>query len=409
MVSPTNTTAAESDAPPPISAAVPVWRPRDAAAPDLVPLRPVLPTMTPGHWSLVIGSIAILTLLSSLPYSDTLRLMSGQRPTTVQLLIVTLANSARWALMTYPVFWVSDHTMQSWRGLSPLIARTIALAITFWPIGVTSFVMTVLPLPEELQRAGTGGIAWMTMGSLSWFGDTFLLFVVTLAIYVFIQRLQRSQDAVVRASELQIAVAEARFASLSSELQPHFLLNTLNGIAELVLQKPERAERMVLDLSVLLRLTLRDLGQRTISMETELERVDRYLALQQARFGDRLSVRRRIDPAVLRAAVPPMLLQPIVENAIKHGIEQQSEPGTISIAAERSGDTLSIVVTDTGPGPSASRSRGNGLGLSHTRARLAAVFGDTASLTLAPGVTGGTVVTATAPFVRYVSSGVAIA
>ena len=164
---------------------------------------------------------------------------------------------------------------------------------------------------------------------------------------------RRAKDRERRETELVSRLTQARLQALRMQLNPHFLFNTLNSIASLVYDQPRAADEMIGSLSELLRLTLSASDRQEITLREELRFLDQYLFIEQTRFGERLRIEKNIEPAALDTMVPILLLQPIVENAVKHGIEAQLAPGVIGIAAERSGDVLRLRVTDNGRGPAA--------------------------------------------------------
>jgi two-component system LytT family sensor kinase len=190
------------------------------------------------------------------------------------------------------------------------------------------------------------------------------------------------------------------------QLQPHFLFNTLNAIMVLVRQqRTGQAEEMLGRLSDLLRRVLDEGATQEVPLRRELELLELYLAIEQVRFQDRLRVEIAADPAVLDAAVPHFGLQPIVENAVRHGIGGRSAAGRIEIRAARRGDMLEIRVSDDGPGlpgdgssPAERRRAAGGIGIANTRARLRQLYGDQASLTVVNGPLGGAVATIIVPF-----------
>src|SRR6185436_5586311 len=153
-----------------------------------------------------------------------------------------------------------------------------------------------------------------------------------------------------RASQLEARLAQSRLQVLKMQLHPHFLFNTLNAISELIHRDPESADRMLMDLSDLLRLSLENLEVQEIPLYKELEFLGKFLEIEQMRFHDRLTVDMQISPETLDASVPNMILQPLVENAIKHGIAPRSGGGRIDIHAVRSNGHLEINVSDDGLG-----------------------------------------------------------
>jgi len=178
-----------------------------------------------------------------------------------------------------------------------------------------------------------------------------------------------------REGELERQLIEARLTGLTRQLHPHFLFNTLNAIVEYVRSDPALAEEMLLDLSELLRHALRASGRHVVPLAEELELLDRYLAIQRARFGGRLRVERRVAAQALAASVPVLLLQPLVENALVHGLDRSDVPMTLTIEAELEGERLRLSVRDDAPA-AATEIPGEGIGLANTRQRLSTLYGD---------------------------------
>ena len=203
-----------------------------------------------------------------------------------------------------------------------------------------------------------------------------------------------------RASELQSQLMSARLDALKMQLQPHFLFNTLNAITVLVRQqKGKDAEQMLGHLSDLLRGVLEDVDTQEVSLSRELEYLQLYLAIEQVRFPDRLRVEVSADPATQQASVPQLILQPIVENAIRHGIGRSSSAGRILISTSKMNGTVELRVQDDGPGLSpGDSSEDEGIGLANTRARLQQLYGQDARLKIENCDRGGVVVTVNIPF-----------
>jgi two-component sensor histidine kinase len=201
----------------------------------------------------------------------------------------------------------------------------------------------------------------------------------------------RSRDRERRGLELESRLNQARLQALRMQINPHFLFNTLNSISSLVYDQPKVADEMIGSLSDLLRVTLNTSHRQEVALREELEFLDQYLFIEQTRFGDRLTVTKEIDPTVLDAAVPNLILQPLVENAFKHGIEARLGPGAITVSAKRDGERLRLEVSDSGRGsPAGSPPRLiEGVGLSNTRARLRGLYGDRATVVFGPRPEGG--------------------
>jgi signal transduction histidine kinase len=208
--------------------------------------------------------------------------------------------------------------------------------------------------------------------------DAFAFAALLIAAHagLFLRTARRENE---RAALLDSSHAMARARALQAQLQPHFLFNTLNGIAMLTRKDPERAEEMITSLSELLRIALDGERQPEIPLREELHFIDRYLEIQRMRFGERLKVVRSIDRDTLGLLVPALLVQPLVENAIHHGIEPRGEGGCVRITTVREDDRLVIRIEDDGVGLGHARgstSSGSGIGLASIRERLAALYPD---------------------------------
>jgi two-component sensor histidine kinase len=200
-----------------------------------------------------------------------------------------------------------------------------------------------------------------------------------------------------RIRERDEQLSRAELHALKLQLQPHFLFNTLNTINTYVRAEPSVAQRMIARLSDLLRRVLDSEGIQEVTLQEELELVRTYLDIEQVRFDERLGVQWTIDPETVRAIVPHLVLQPIVENAIRHGIGPQSRGGTVEIAARRRDSSLELVVRDDGAGMDGS-SHPSGRGLTNTRNRLRQLYSERQSVRITAPPGGGFVVELTMPF-----------
>jgi hypothetical protein len=209
---------------------------------------------------------------------------------------------------------------------------------------------------------------------------------------------RRFSEAARESAELQARLDQARLQALRLQLQPHFLFNTLNTITALVHRDPPSAERMVTGLSELLRVSLGTAGEQEVHLERELEMLRHYLDIQLVRFSDRLSVRFDIDPAAREAMVPSLLLQPLVENAIKHGITPRVAAGNLQISVRRQDAMLALEVRDDGVGRRDATPLLEGVGLGNARARLASLYGPRHRLEAGPRPEGGFEVRIEIPF-----------
>jgi two-component system LytT family sensor kinase len=208
--------------------------------------------------------------------------------------------------------------------------------------------------------------------------------------------------------QLETKLARAQLEALKIQLQPHFLFNTLNTISALLHRDPEAADRVVTRLGDLLRLSLQHSGRQEVMLRQELEFLERYLEIQQTRFRDRLTVHFEADPEALDALVPTLVLQPLVENAVRHAIEPRVAPGRLEVRAWRTDGRLRLEVADDGPGigmagpgvidAAAIPRSASGIGLSNTRARLQQLYGAGHRFALENSSTGGLVVSLEIPY-----------
>jgi len=258
-------------------------------------------------------------------------------------------------------------------------------------------------------RNGAGGLMFAP-GNASW-RDVLhrAMFTIQFAAPVYwwmvcgcwaMSHFQESRERERRDLELESRLTQANLQALKMQLQPHFLFNALNAISSLIHENPGAADEMVGALSQFLRMSLDVSSQNEVPLPKELEFADRYLDIQQTRFGGRLRVRRDIDPAANAAMVPPLLLQPLVENAIRHGIETRESGGLVTIRVQRHEDMLRLEVCDDGGGFSGRDllAISEGIGLSNTKARLQALYGDRHQFRLVANSPTGACVSIEIPF-----------
>lgn len=229
--------------------------------------------------------------------------------------------------------------------------------------------------------------------------SNFIVFLVIASFCLAVNYLQKYQERELRASKLESQLTLARLDALKSQLQPHFLFNTLNSIAAQIRDHPAAAERMLVWLSDLLRATLENVDQDEVRLDEELRFAQRYLEIEAVRFADRLAVEMQIDNTVREALVPVVVLQPLVENAIWHGVAVSSAPCTVTIAAQRRDSTLCLRVTNTGQNQQTDFERpAGGVGLRNTRERLQHLYGDRCRFTAQALPAGGFEVRLEIPF-----------
>ena len=260
-----------------------------------------------------------------------------------------------------------------------------ALLFTALGIGVALTVSMIGHLTRDalITRPPSAG-GGRSHGPPLWFGflNALVIYLGVLAVGLARAYSLRFQARREQATRLQAQLAEARLEALRSQLDPHFLFNTLNAVSTLVERDPRGVRRMITRLSELLRYTMEGAREPEIPLRRELDLVDRYLDIMQVRFPG-LNVMRLIDDRTLDLMVPSMILQPLVENAIRHGVERMSDPGRIEIETVLEGDSLVLRVSDNGPATRESAgARRSGVGLRNTIARLQQMYGDAAQFTL---------------------------
>jgi signal transduction histidine kinase len=274
------------------------------------------------------------------------------------------------------ILWLADRfplDRGRWRRVLPvhLLAIIAIVALHMWA--------TVATYQALSPVAASFWLYWFKLFTFR-FATDFALYGAVIGVVHARRATEAAREREQAALKLEASLAEARLSALREQLQPHFLFNSLNAMSTLALRgDPEAVTRGLAVLSDLLRFTLETQRTQEVPLAEELAFIDQYLELMMLRFGDRLTVIRDIDDDALDAAVPVMLMQPLVENAIRHGIAETPGPGTLRIAVARDGDQLLVEVQDSGPGFRESGRR-DGIGLSNTRARLEALHGSAARM-----------------------------
>jgi sensor histidine kinase YesM len=292
-----------------------------------------------------------------------------------------------WWACVASVLWKIGQRVPSLWSLTPkviLLHALAASALGFTHILILRSVGLAFLTPEFSREM------WNHLLNPNRFGMELLLYGFILGIGGFLQFQIHAQREAMKTLELEKQLSAAHLRALQMQLEPHFLFNTLNAITTLVeLGRQKPAAEMLNHLNVLLKTTLARATPEKISLAQELEFVRNYLAIEQVRFADRLRVRINVDPDAADGLVPCFLLQPIVENAIKHGISQCENEGLVEVSATREGDFMEVLVRDTGSGQPVRKQNGYGIGLSNTRERLAHFYGSDFSMLTQRLDTGG--------------------
>ena len=338
--------------------------------------------------------------------------LQGWEPATARDLLWEGGDWFLYAFLTPGVFAVSKR----WPLARPHIARRALLHLLFsvlfcvaWATCGQLFRVMLIRIfaPDLLQTAMQEGAAhfWREFG-VQWLSWIFTTLPFGAAVYLCVVGIEHATRYFIEARDREVQVARlseqlssARFAALQAQLNPHFLFNTLNTIAVLVRDNDRQgAVSIVEHLSEVLRRTLSRHRANEVTLGEELDLVRQYVAIEQARFSDRLRPEFRIPDALMSAAVPSFALQHLVENAIRHGIAKEPDAGLLLVIAERDADTVKIRVIDDGAGIDPNVTPTPGHGIENTRERLRALYGENASLEVARRPEGGTIATLKLPY-----------
>ena len=285
---------------------------------------------------------------------------------------------ALWLLFLPAVAWLSFRFPIERKKLFRNVA--LHLVACFLVVGANRatfrVVEKVFPRAQRSARVGPPAAFGVFLGLRA--GLDVLVYWSLVGVCQAIANYRRSQERERRAVELEARLASAQLQALRMQINPHFLFNTLNSIAALVYVNPRAADEMLGDLSELLRRSLDTMEEQEIPLAQELEFIGAYLSIEQKRFGERLRLEQNVPDELMRALVPALILQPLVENSIRHGIEPQREPGCIWIEAKQEGKQLHLTVRDSGRGlldGELTQSARCGIGLANTKARLKGLYG----------------------------------
>ena len=329
------------------------------------------------RWLLVVGFWTLIVLV----YSTRTEVRSGPYVwvpiTWFDALKAAAAQWYAWGLLSVGVYWVNRILPVGRDALFRRLLFHVPMSLVF-TVGYTylNYGLTLL-FNAPVEANWLGESVFVTATRVTYRLGTFVYWAIV-AICVALNYQSDSKDRQIRNVQLERLLSESRLATLRTQLDPHFLFNTLNAISAYVESKPREARLMLEQLGDMLRMSLENADEQEISLERELSFIDRYVQLQLVRFGDRLDVDIDVAPEVLGTAVPTFILQPLIENAIRHGVSKLTGKGHIVVRAWRDGDHLRLSVRDNGPGLPAgwTMERNTGIGLTNTQARLGHLYGD---------------------------------
>lgn len=321
---------------------------------------------------------------------DSLARYYASKPTLGSMLLWDLAYWPTWAILAPLIYWQ---------------ARRFPLSRVNWPRNLTVHIAIGLLLVVP-QRAVYLTIAWALQNLagerlplLSLYRD-FLLYNLPTGLMSYVILLggfllyfnDKYKQERLRSTRLSAELNQAQLQALRMQLQPHFLFNTFNSISAMLHEDAHAADEMLAQLGDFLRVTLQNSGQQMVPLEVELDFLRRYLSIEQIRLQDRLQIEYEIEPAAKNSLVPNLLLQPIIENVIKHEVGQTYAPVRVSVSASLADGRLKLSVSDDGPGLAGDGQHATeGFGLNNTRARLRSAFNDDFRFELIPRTKGGTV------------------
>jgi two-component system, LytTR family, sensor kinase len=326
----------------------------------------------------------------------------GMRHSYLRMVVYGLATGLVWAMISPAVFTITKHFPLERDGIAKSVGAHLVGLV--WAILVSSagiVALTMLIRPYE-PLTSTAGFDVQFIGFLRARGPyAAFAYGMIVGIAHAIEYRHRALEREVEAAKLATLLAQAQVASLKMQLHPHFLFNTLNGIVSLVRNgERETAVSMLIGVSSLLRYALDNSGRQEVTLSEEMDVLRLYLSIEQMRFPDRLHSSIQIAPETTEARIPSLLLQPLVENAIRHGAAKKLARTTITVSSGRTNGTLTVRVIDDGNGlPTDFEAIDScGIGLSNTRDRLRQLYGEHQSLTLANRPEGGVEVRVDLPF-----------
>lgn len=346
-----------------------------------------MPSRSRTIWFVFLGALVTASFSTTLAYFATR--LSGRPQSIDSLAMLNVSFWLGWALLSFPLVLLVRRLR---------IDRRPRLAVPVHLAALVVAAMLHIALQTSAQTLVWGLLSAEKVPAMAaltwadWFSQWMRTFPVQLTLlldwelfagagivagaHAFFYYAESRERGLSQAN-LETRLIEARLQTLQRQLHPHFLFNTLNAISTLMHRDVRAADRMLVQLSGLLRITLDSVSRPQIPLGEELDVLDKFVQIEQTRLGDRLTVAFDVDTDILDAIVPTLILQPLVENAIKHGVVPTGRPGRVAVTGHREGDMIVLQVTDDGPGPSegAMVMLSKGIGVANTRARLTHQFG----------------------------------
>jgi two-component sensor histidine kinase len=339
-----------------------------------------------GFWTLIGLSFAFQFYISSAK--------AGMDVSWKQAVGYALGDWYVFALLSIPVVWLAGR-FQFGAGNR---ARSLAVHLP----GSLIFSLAYMVLRAWIgrwQSEASFAEAFQPLLVKTWHFNLLIYWVIVAVSFAF-DYYRKFRERELRAAELEKSLVQAKLKALQMQLNPHFLFNSLHSISALMHLDVEAADRMMVRLSDLLRAALETSDAQEVTLRAELKFLQSYLEIEQIRFGSRLTVKMEVAPETLDARVPNLILQPLLENAIRHGIEPHAKPGRIELRAQCVNSQLTLDVSDNGGGVKDTHAVSEGVGLSNTRARLRTLYGEAHRFELGNRPEGGLRVRLTIPFRR---------
>ena len=350
------------------------------------------------RWLLILSCATLLAFIYS-ARSVFITISQGRTIDWVRLIVIEFQYWYVWAVLTPLILWFArrfELQRTNWR--RPLLAL-IVFGLIMAPFQATVEYLIAFGFDisrgmsrEEIMRRAQ----FIKRGIVVETFSNFIIYSLIVCGHYAYEYYRRYRERELRSVELEGRLAQAELQNLKMQLHPHFLFNTLNSISVLMMRDVELANRMLVRLSDLLRITLDSAGTQMVSLKQELDFLRGYLEIEQTRFQDRLTVHFDVSTAALFGQVPNLILQPLVENAIRHGVTTQRGAGVIQINASVEDQRLQMQVSDDGPGLDDKFKKG--IGLTNTEARLKQLYGTAHNFELQNRPTGGLLVTITIPY-----------